>query len=158
MPCAGPSATAFRSMTSACNKIASRRSSTPVPFSAETSTNICSPPHASGITSCCDSSFLTRSGSAFSRSILLTATTIGTPAAFECWIASIVCGITPSSAATTRITISVACAPRARIAVNAACPGVSRNEIRPLSVSTEYAPICCVIPPASPAATLVRRM
>jgi len=33
--------------------------------------------------------------------------------------ASTVCGITPSSAATTRITMSVTLAPRARIAVNA---------------------------------------
>ena len=35
-------------------------------------------------------------------SILLTATTIGTLAALACWIASTVCGWTPSSAATTR--------------------------------------------------------
>jgi hypothetical protein len=52
-------------------------------------------------------------------SILLIATTIGTPAAFACLMASLVWGMTPSSAATTRITISVACAPRARMAVNA---------------------------------------
>ena len=44
-------------------------------------------------------------------------------------IASIVCGITPSSAATTKIVISVTCAPRARIVVNAACPGVSKKVI-----------------------------
>ena len=42
-------------------------------------------------------------------------------------IASIVCGITPSSAATTKTTISVALAPRARIAVKASCPGVSKK-------------------------------
>jgi hypothetical protein len=36
-----------------------------------------------------------------------------------------VCGITPSSAATTRTTMSVASAPRARMAVNASWPGVS---------------------------------
>jgi hypothetical protein len=35
-------------------------------------------------------------------------------------IASTVCGITASSAATTSTTISVTCAPRARIEVNAA--------------------------------------
>ena len=40
--------------------------------------------------------------------------------------------------------------------VNAACPGVSRKlMISPRFVSTWYAPICCVIPPASPAVTLV---
>ena len=44
------------------------------------------------------------------------------------WIRS-VCGITPSSAATTRTTISVTFAPRARISVNASWPGVSRNVI-----------------------------
>jgi hypothetical protein len=58
-------------------------------------------------------------GSAAGTSILLTATTIGTPAARAWFSASIVCGITPSSAATTRMTMSVACAPRARMAVNA---------------------------------------
>ena len=35
--------------------------------------------------------------------------------------------MTPSLAATTRMTMSVMEAPRARIAENAACPGVSRN-------------------------------
>jgi len=71
----------------------------------------------------------TRSGSAAGRSILLMATMIGTPAALEWLIASAVCGMTPSSAATTRITMSVALAPRARIWVNAAWPGVSRKVI-----------------------------
>jgi hypothetical protein len=64
-------------------------------------------------------------------SILLIATTIGTLPAFACAIASFVCGITPSSAATTRTTMSVTFAPRARIAVNASWPGVSRNVITP---------------------------
>jgi hypothetical protein len=50
-------------------------------------------------------------------SILLIATTMGTPAALAWWMASIVCGITPSSAATTSTTMSVTLAPRARIAV-----------------------------------------
>ena len=57
-------------------------------------------------------------------------------AAFAWAIASLVCGITPSSAATTRMTMSVALAPRARIAVNAAWPGVSRKVIMPRGVST----------------------
>ena len=39
-------------------------------------------------------------------------------------MASIVCGMTASSAATTSTTISVTCAPRARIEVKAAWPGV----------------------------------
>ncbi len=58
-------------------------------------------------------------GSAPSLSILLTATTIGTSAAWAWLSASIVCGLTPSSAATTRTAMSVTCAPRARMAVNA---------------------------------------
>ena len=69
-------------------------------------------------------------------SILFIATTIGTSAALAWAIASLVCGITPSSAATTRMTMSVALAPRARIAVKAAWPGVSRKVIMPRGVST----------------------
>ena len=38
--------------------------------------------------------------------------------------------------ATTRITMSVACAPRARMAVNASWPGVSRKDTMPRGVST----------------------
>ena len=68
-------------------------------------------------------------GSACGLSILLIATMIGTPAALAWLIDSIVCGITLSSAATTRMAMSVACAPRARIAVKAAWPGVSMKVI-----------------------------
>ena len=68
-------------------------------------------------------------GSAPGRSILLIATIIGTPAALAWWIASTVCGMTESSAATTRTTMSVTLAPRARIEVKAAWPGVSRKVI-----------------------------
>ncbi|MNT20813.1 hypothetical protein D3C72_1561300 [compost metagenome] len=62
-------------------------------------------------------------------SILLIATMIGTPAALAWLMDSIVCGITLSSAATTRMAMSVAWAPRARMAVNAAWPGVSMKVI-----------------------------
>ena len=56
------------------------------------------------------------------------------------------------------IATSVTFAPRARMAVKASCPGVSRKVIlRPLS-TTLYAPMCCVIPPASPSMTLVLRI
>jgi len=60
-------------------------------------------------------------------SILLTTMTMGTPAALAWSMASTVWGITPSSAATTMAAMSVTLAPRARIAVNAAWPGVSMN-------------------------------
>ena len=77
----------------------------------------------------------TFSGFAPGLSILLTATTIGTLAACAWLMASTVCGITPSSAATTRIATSVSSAPRARMAVNASWPGVSRNVILRFSPS-----------------------
>ena len=71
----------------------------------------------------------TRFGSAPCLSTLLIATIIGTPAALAWLIASTVCGMTLSSAATTSTTMSVTCAPRARIEVKAAWPGVSRKVI-----------------------------
>ena len=92
----------------------------PVPILAETPTNGDSPPKSSGITPSATNSALTRSTLASGLSILFIATTIGTPAALAWAMASLVCGITPSSAATTRMTMSVALAPRARMAVKAA--------------------------------------
>ena len=86
---------------------------------AETSTNIVSPPYSSGTRPYSVSWPRTLVGSAPSRSILLTATTIGTSAASAWLSASMVCGITPSSAATTSTAMSVDFAPRARMAVNA---------------------------------------
>jgi hypothetical protein len=44
--------------------------------------------------------------------------------------------MTPSSAATTRMTMSVTAAPRARIMVNASWPGVSRNTTLRLLTAT----------------------
>ena len=100
-----------------------------MPLVAETSTACVSPPMSSTWISCCSSSVFTRVGLASPLSILLTATMIGTPAALAWAMASTVCGMTPSSAATTRMTMSVTLAPRARIAVKAAWPGVSRKVI-----------------------------
>ena len=58
--------------------------------------------------------------------------------------------------------MSVSSAPRARMAVKASWPGVSRNVILRSSPSrstvTWYAPMRCVMPPASRATTLVRRI
>ena len=91
-------------------------------------------------------------------SILLIATISGTFAAFAWLMDSIVCGMTPSSAATTSTAMSVAWVPRARMEVNASWPGVSRNVIvRPLHCAV-YAPMCWVMPPASPAVTCALRM
>ncbi len=91
------------------------------------------------------------------------ATRMVTSAALAWLIDSIVCGMTPSSAATTSTAMSVTLAPRARMAVNASCPGVSRKVMfaSPPSdptTSTEYAPMCWVMPPASPSATCALRM
>ena len=62
--------------------------------------------------------------------------------------------MTPSSAAHTSTATSVHRAPLCRIAEKAACPGVSRKvSSPPLERATTNAPMCCVIPPASPAAT-----
>ena len=112
-----------------------------------------SPPQLSGINSYSVNSCITCCGLAAGLSILFTATIIGTLAALAWLIASTVCGITPSSAATTKIVISVILAPRARILVKAACPGVSKKVIGLPSISIWYAPICWVIPPASPLVT-----
>ena len=115
----------------------SRSSGTPMPVLAETYSACTCPPYCSTSTFSSASCCRMRSGLASSRSILLMATTMGTPAAFEWLMASFVCGITWSSAATTRMTRSVTWAPRARMAVNASWPGVSRNVIgRPSFVST----------------------
>jgi hypothetical protein len=51
---------------------------------------------------------------------------MGTPAAFAWLIDSMVCGMTPSSAATTSTTMSVTCAAGPHL-VNASWPGVSRK-------------------------------
>lgn len=50
-------------------------------------------------------------------------------ALLACWMDSTVWFMTPSSAATTRMTMSVASAPRALMAEKAAWPGVSRKVI-----------------------------
>ena len=116
------------------------------------------PPQSSGMSSYSVSSCFTLSTFALGLSILLIATIISIPAALAWLIASTVCGITPSSAATTSIAISVDFAPRIRIAVNASCPGVSRKVIfLPLILTTE-APMLCVIPPASRLVTFVERI
>ncbi len=127
IPSAVRSGLAFRSSTSACSRMASIRLSRPALVLAETSTTCVSPPSASTTISCCSSSLMMRSGFAPGLSILLMATMIGVWAARAWLMASIVCGMTPSSAATTSTTISVTLAPRARMAEKAAWPGVSRK-------------------------------
>ena len=68
-----------------------------------------------------------RSGLASGLSILLMATMMGMLAALAWLMDSTVWGMMPSSAATTRMATSVIMAPRARMAVNASWPGVSRK-------------------------------
>ncbi len=130
----------------------------PSPDFAETGTNSVDPPQSTGISSYSVISCFTRSMLALGLSILLTATIISIPAALAWLIASTVCGITPSSAATTSTAISVEFAPRIRIAVNASCPGVSRKVMLCPFALTVYAPMACVMPPASLSVTLVLRI
>mmetsp|Transcript_25727 Transcript_25727/g.42490 ORF Transcript_25727/g.42490 Transcript_25727/m.42490 type:complete len:476 (+) Transcript_25727:520-1947(+) len=145
---------AVRSSSSACNTTCSSSKSRPVPSLADTSAESTSPPNSSSTTSCSSSSVFTLLGSALGLSTLLTATMSGTLAALAARIEETVCSLTPSSAATTRITKSVTFAPRERIAENAAWPGVSMNvTTSPLDRLTADAPICCVMPPASLATT-----
>ena len=146
---------AFSSFISATKSTISNKLSIFIFFFAEIGTKIVSPPQSSETNPYSASSCFTLSGFAPSTSILFIATIIGIPAAFAWSIASIVCGITPSFAATTNIAISVIWAPLALIAVNASCPGVSKNVISLPFISTLYAPIACVIPPASPSITFV---
>ena len=149
---------ALYSSSSATSKIFSRSLSTPSPVFALIEVHIVSPPHSSGVKPYSASSDNTFSTFAPGLSILLIATNIGTFAALAWSIASLVWGITPSSAATIIITISVILAPLARISVNAACPGVSINVIVSPLCLTWYALIAWVIPPASPDTTSVLRI
>ena len=121
----------------------------PILVLADTGTQMTSPPHSSGTSSYSVSCCMTRSGFASGLSILLMATMIETPAALAWLIDSTVCGMMPSSAATTRTAMSVMSAPRARMAVNASWPGVSRKVISLPLTLTWYAPMCWVMPPAS---------
>ena len=110
---------ALRSSISASSSTLSSRSFTPSPFLALISWHWYLPPHSSTSRFICDRSSRILSGFAPGLSILLMANTIGTPAACAWAIASLVVGMTEASAAMMIITISVTCAPRARMAVNA---------------------------------------
>jgi hypothetical protein len=92
-------------------------------------TVIVSPPQSSGVSPSRANCSLTRWTFAVGLSILLIATMMGTLAARAWLIASRVCSMMPSSAATTSTAISVTWAPRARMFANALCPGVSMNVI-----------------------------
>ena len=98
-----------------------------MPVLAEIGQTMVSPPHSSGMRSYFVSSCLMFSAFAPCLSILLTATMMGMFAALAWLMASTVCGMMPSSAATTRMAMSVHMAPRARMEVKAAWPGVSRK-------------------------------
>ena len=137
----------------------------PVPLVALTLRTSVSPPHSTGFRPCSASWPKMRwmlLAVASGLSILFSATTIGTPAAFAWLMLSMVCGMTPSSAATTSTAMSVTRAPRARICVKASWPGVSMNvttrSFSPAFTGTWKALVAWVMPPASPDATLVLRM
>ena len=118
---------AWSSSTSDWRTRRPRRSSMPAPVRAETSTHSTSPPKSVGTSPSSIRPLLVLTGSAAGRSHLLMATMMVLPAALEWAIASRVWGMMPSLAATTRTTMSVTSAPRARISVKMAWPGVSRK-------------------------------
>mmetsp|Transcript_3520 Transcript_3520/g.7877 ORF Transcript_3520/g.7877 Transcript_3520/m.7877 type:complete len:376 (-) Transcript_3520:1062-2189(-) len=134
VPEAMRSGLARRLRSDACSSTCSRSASSPCPVLAETSVESTSPPKSSSTISCCSSPCLTMSAVASCLSILLMATTTGTPAALAALIDAIVCSLTPSSAATTRMITSVRLAPRWRICEKAACPGVSSIVMLPSRV------------------------
>ncbi|BAA30196.1 133aa long hypothetical protein [Pyrococcus horikoshii OT3] len=106
-------------------------------------------------------------------SILLAATTNGVLYLLNISMLSIVCGWKPSFTSITRTAKSAKLPPLALRLVKASCPGVSMKSkpgslisafqslIRgpaiflTTSIGTSVAPMCCVIPPASLAATFV---
>ena len=111
-PSAGVWISALSSSISATRSTISSSLSMFWPVFALTSTIITSPPHSSGLRLCSLASCaFTICGLAASLSILLIATTIFALAVRAKRIASIVCGFTPSSAATTITTTSVRVAP-----------------------------------------------
>src|SRR6266568_4583632 len=112
VPWARRSGLAFRSSSSACSRIWSSSSCTFLPVLAEIAVASVVPPNSSSTTPCASRSCFTFCTLAVGRSILLMATTKGTPAFLACEIASMVCGMMASSAATTSTTMSVTCAPR----------------------------------------------
>ncbi len=120
---------ALSSSNSASSNTFSSSSETPCPVFAEISWDCTLPPQSSTRRFIPARPSLILSGLAFGRSILLIAKTIGTPAAWACAMASFVWGIMSSSAAITIMARSVTWAPRARMAVNASWPGVSRKVI-----------------------------
>ena len=99
----------------------------PVPLSADTGLVMVSPPQSSGVMLRCCICCFTRSRFAPLASTLLIAATM----ALACFCANLrassVCGMKPSSAATTSTATSVTEAPRSRILAKAAWPGVSRK-------------------------------
>ena len=129
MPSPGFWGSALNSFTSASNSIKSSSCSTFVPCFAEISTDGILPPHDSTSASCSANSFFTFSGLDPGTSILFIATMKGIFDFLMCSITSMVWGLTPSSAATTKIAMSAALAPRALNFENASWPGVSKNVI-----------------------------
>ena len=120
---------ALSSSTSACRAMSSSRVSMPLPVTAETSANSVSPPKSVVCRPCSASCDFTRSTLADGRSHLLIATMVVFLDFLACLIASIVCGMMPSLAATTSTMMSVMSAPRARMSEKIAWPGVSRKVI-----------------------------
>ena len=99
----------------------------PIPVCADTSTACTSPPACSSGTPMAMRLANARGVRALDIRTLSARRRVAIRAAMMCAAASLVWGITPSSAAHTSTATSVTLAPRLRIALKAACPGVSRK-------------------------------
>ena len=130
VPCAGCVGSALRFRMSASRSTFSSSCGMPWPVLVDMCWHWYVPPRSSTVMPRSASCPLMRSGFALGLSILLMAMMMGVLAICACVMASFVCGMTCSSAAMMMMTMSVICAPRARMAVKAWCPGVSRKMIR----------------------------
>ncbi len=145
----GTSGLYFNSNISACKSTYSNNSSTHSQVIDDNQTKGVFHPQSSGIRLCSETWDFTKSIFAFGLSIFVIATIILTQASLAWFIASTVCGLTQSSAATTIIAISVIFAHLALIAVKSSCQGVSIKVIFFQLWVIWLAQIPCVIPPAS---------
>eukprot|EP00659_Diplonema_papillatum_P015480 gene15479-biopygen15571 len=147
------------SRTSACRRTDSSRLLMPCPVFAEIAADITSPPMLSSWIPYSNSSFPTLlmrwSTLSATRSAFVKATTTGKSSRLISFTTSILCGLSPSLIAITRITRSVALAPASRMDSKASWPGVSMKVmgVSCPGTATRNAPMACVIPPASPFAT-----
>ena len=150
---------AFNSATSATSSMLSSRSGMPSPALAETSTSITSPPHFSTTNSCSERLAAYPLGVGVGAVHLVDGHDDRHFRRLD--VVYRLHGLRHHAVVRCddeHRDVRHLCAPRARMAVNASWPGVSMNVTGVPLCTTWYAPMCCVMPPASLATTFVRRM